>query len=128
MAEPKAKPSGSTTNAESKTAPNPESASDAKDDLKTLPMAEVEKKLGSSPDGVTQAEAQKRLQQYGPNDIEEKKTNLLLKLVARHWPDFGIILVLLLANAMVGFWERTTGRRRDRRPEGQACDQSPREA
>ena len=30
---------------------------DAKDDLKTLPMPEVEKKLGSSPDGLTQAEA-----------------------------------------------------------------------
>ena len=48
-----------------------------KDDLKTLPMAEVEKKLGSSPDGLTQAEAQKRLTQYGPNEIEEKKTNLV---------------------------------------------------
>ena len=44
-------------------------------DLKTLPLPEVEKKLGSSPDGLTQAEAQKRLTQYGPNEIEEKKTN-----------------------------------------------------
>jgi H+-transporting ATPase len=95
------------------------------DDLKTLPMAEVEKKLGSSKDGLTQAEAQKRLGQYGPNEIEEKKTNLLLKFlsyfwgpipwmieaavilsgVVRHWPDFFIILVLLLSNAVVGFWE-----------------------
>ncbi|MGB6652293.1 MAG: plasma-membrane proton-efflux P-type ATPase, partial [Xanthobacteraceae bacterium] len=97
----------------------------AKDDLKSLPLAEVEKKLASSPNGLTQAEAQKRLIQYGPNEIEEKKTNELLKFlgyfwgpipwmieaavilsaVARHWPDFGIILVLLLANAVVGFWE-----------------------
>ena len=38
-------------------------------------MPEVEKKLGSSPDGLSQAEAQKRLTQYGPNKIEEKKTN-----------------------------------------------------
>ena len=30
---------------------------ESKDDLKSLPMAEVEKKLGSSPDGLTQAEA-----------------------------------------------------------------------
>jgi H+-transporting ATPase len=30
---------------------------------------------------------------------------VILSAVARHWPDFGIILVLLLANAMVGFWE-----------------------
>jgi H+-transporting ATPase len=95
------------------------------DDLKSLPLAEVEKKLGSSAEGLTQAEAQKRLAQYGPNEIEEKKTNELLKFlsyfwgpipwmieaavilsaVARHWPDFGIILLLLLANAVVGFWE-----------------------
>ena len=96
-----------------------------KDDFKTLPIEEVEKKLESSPDGLTQAEAKKRLAQYGPNEIEEKKTNLFLKFlsyfwgpipwmieaavilsaVARHWPDFGIILILLLANAMVGFFE-----------------------
>ena len=25
--------------------------------------------------------------------------------VVRHWPDFGIILLLLVANALVGFWE-----------------------
>jgi H+-transporting ATPase len=99
----------------------------AEDHLKTLPLAEVEKRLESSPDGLTQAEAQRRLAQYGPNEIEEKKTNLFLKFltyfwgpipwmieaavilsaVARHWPDFGIILVLLLANAVVGFWEES---------------------
>ena len=98
---------------------------DAKDDLKSLPLPEVEKKLGSSPDGLSQAEAEKRLTQYGPNEIEEKKTNALLKFlsyfwgpipwmievavvlsaVVQHWPDFFIILVLLLANGIVGFWE-----------------------
>jgi H+-transporting ATPase len=97
----------------------------AKDDLKSLPMAEVEKKLGSSPDGLSQAEAAKRLTQYGPNEIEEKKKNVLLKIlsyfwgpipwmievavvlsgVVRHWPDFFIILVLLISNAAVGFFE-----------------------
>ncbi|MDA8327811.1 MAG: plasma-membrane proton-efflux P-type ATPase [Betaproteobacteria bacterium] len=109
---------------ESKPGPKP----DAKDDLKSLPLAEVEKKLASSPDGLSQTEAQKRLAQYGPNEIVEKKTNPLLKFltyfwgpipwmieaavilsaVAKHWPDFGIILVLLLANAVVGFWEEHT--------------------
>jgi H+-transporting ATPase len=98
---------------------------DGKDDLKTLPMPDVEKKLGSSPDGLTQDEAQKRLTKYGPNEIKEQKTNLLLKFlsyfwgpipwmieaavilsgVVRHWPDFIIIFVLLLSNAVVGFWE-----------------------
>jgi H+-transporting ATPase len=104
---------------ESKAGSNP----NAGDDLKSLP--EVEAELGSSPDGLSQAEAQKRLAEYGPNEIQEKKANPFLKLltyfwgpipwmievavilsaVARHWPDFAIILVLLLANAVVGFWE-----------------------
>ena len=97
----------------------------AKDDLRSLPMAEVEKRLGFSPDGLTQVEAQKRLIQYGPNELEEKKVNQFLKLltyfwgpipgmieaavilsaVLQHWPDFVIILILLGANAGVGFWE-----------------------
>jgi len=108
---------------------SPESKSvstpNSKDDMKSLSMPELQKKLGSSPDGLTQEEAKKRLSQYGQNEIEEKKTNMFLKFlsyfwgpipwmieaavilsaVARHWPDFFIILVLLLANAVVGFWE-----------------------
>ena len=51
------------------------------DDLKSLPLPEVEKKLGSSPDGLTQADAEKRLAQYGPNEIAEKKTNPFLKFL-----------------------------------------------
>lgn len=31
---------------------------ESKDDLKSLPLAEVQKKLESSPEGLTQAEAQ----------------------------------------------------------------------
>jgi len=103
----------------------PDADPNEKDDLKTLPMDELQTKLGSSPDGLTQEEAQKRLTKYGPNEIVEKKTNQFLKFlsyfwgpipwmieaavilsaVARHWPDFSIILVLLLANGLVGFWE-----------------------
>jgi H+-transporting ATPase len=100
---------------------------ESKPDLQTLSMPEVEKELGSSPDGLSQAEAQKRLTQYGPNEIEEKKTNPFLKFltyfwgpipwmievavilsgVVRHWPDFFIILLLLVSNAVVGFWEES---------------------
>jgi H+-transporting ATPase len=103
----------------------PGSEPKAKSDLQSMPMEELQKKLGSSPEGLTQAEAAKRLVQYGPNEIEEKKDNPFLKFLtylwgpipwmieaavvlsalAQHWPDFGIILVLLLANAVVGFWE-----------------------
>ena len=115
----------STTESPKTVAPEPGAKPEPKDDLKSLPMAEVEKRLGSSLDGLTSAEAKKRLAQYGPNEIEEKKTNLLLKFlgyfwgpipwmieaavilsaIVRHWPDFFIILTLLLANAVVGFWE-----------------------
>ena len=115
------------TNSDNSKAPEtkPGSRENVKEDLKTLPMSELQTKLGSSPEGLTQDEAQKRLSQYGPNEIDEKKTNQFLKFlsyfwgpipwmieaavilsaVARHWPDFGIILVLLLANGLVGFWE-----------------------
>ena len=97
----------------------------AEDDLKSLPMAEVEKKLGSSPDGLSQAEAQKRLAQYGPNEIAEKKDNPFLKFLTYFWGpipwmiEVAVILsawfgtgrisssscFCLLSNAVVGFWE-----------------------
>ena len=113
---------------ESKPASKPDAKPAPKDDknaLKSLPMPELMKKLGASADGLTQAEASKRQAQYGPNQIEEKKTNEYLKFlsyfwgpipwmieaavilsgVVRHWLDFFVILVLLLSNALVGFWE-----------------------
>ena len=59
----------------------PASTPNPTDDLKSLPMPELQAKLGSSPDGLTQAEAQKRLTQYGPNEIEEKRDNPFLKFL-----------------------------------------------
>ena len=133
---------------ESKPGSKPGSKPDAKDDLKTLPMPEVEKKLGSSPDGLTQAEAQKRLTQYGPNEIKEEKTNPILKFLTYFWgpiPWMIEVAVILSAvgRALGGFWHhplfaclqrrgrilgRTPGGQRHRRPEGQAGDQGPGEA
>ena len=76
---------------------------DAKDDLKSLPLPEVEKKLGSSPDGLTQAEARKRLTQYGPNEIEEKKTNELLKFLSYFWgPIPWMIEAAVILSAVAG--------------------------
>ena len=95
------------------------------EDLKNLPLVELWHKLESSPEGLAQAEAQRRLAQYGTNEIAEKQTNPFLKFLTyfwgpipwmieaavilsalvRHWPDFFIILTLLAANAGVGFWE-----------------------
>ena len=94
-------------------------------DLKSLPLPQLEAKLATSADGLTQAEADRRLTRYGPNALAEKKVNPLLKFlsyfwgpipwmieaaavlsaVVQHWPDLVIILVLLFANAVVGFWE-----------------------
>ena len=95
------------------------------EDLKSLPMPKLLAQLGSSADGLSQAEAAKRLAQYGPNAIAEKKSNPVLKFltyfwgpipwmieaavilsaVVRHWLDFGVIFLLLCSNAVVGFWE-----------------------
>lgn len=95
------------------------------DDWKDLDMALLQEKLQTSPDGLSQQEAERRLSEYGPNQLTEKETNLFLKFLsyfwgpipwmieaaailsalARHWSDLIIILVLLLANAVVGFWE-----------------------
>ena len=97
----------------------------AEDDLKSLPMADLLKKLDSTKDGLTHAEAAKRLTQYGANELTEKKSNPFLKFLGyfwgpipwmieaavilsglvRHWLDFFIILLLLCSNAVVGFWE-----------------------
>ena len=75
--------------------------------------------------GLTQEEAERRLSQYGPNEIVEHKENPLLRflsyfwgpipwmieaaailsLIVRHWTDMIIISVLLVANGLVGFWE-----------------------
>ena len=94
-------------------------------DLKAMSLSEVEKSLNSSPQGISGEEAARRLVKYGPNEIVEKKDNQILKFlgyywgpipwmievavilsgVLQHWPDFIIILILLLANAVVGYVE-----------------------
>jgi len=98
---------------------------DPNEALKSMSMPDLQAKLETSPDGLTQADAEKRLAHYGPNEIEEKKTNPFLKFlsyfwgpipwmieaavvlsgVVQHWADFFIILLLLVANGVVGFWE-----------------------
>lgn len=93
--------------------------------LDDLDIQQLPDKLKSSPEGLSQSEALRRLTQYGSNELAEKKTNQILKFLtyfwgpipwmieaavvlsalAQHWPDFAIILLLLLANAGIGFWE-----------------------
>jgi len=90
-----------------------------------LPVAELLSRLATSPDGLSQAEAQRRLDQYGYNELPEKRGSPVLKFLSyfwgpipvmimiaailsgilRHWPDLGVILALLVMNAIVGFRE-----------------------
>ena len=111
--------------ADAKEALNPDAKPMSKDDLKSIPMADLLAKLQSSPKGLTQAEAAKRLTQDGPNALKVEKTNAFLKFltyfwgpipwmieaavilsgVVRHWLDFFVILALLFSNAIVAFWE-----------------------
>ncbi len=94
-------------------------------ELQTLPMPELLKRLGSTGNGISNAEAQNRLVQYGYNELAEKKVNPVLKFLSyfwgpipvmimiaavisaalRHWLDLGVIFVLLVMNAVVGFRE-----------------------
>ena len=105
-----------------------------KPDSKGKPAEKEQKKslesliseLGASPDqGLSDSEAQSRIEQYGYNELTEKRSNPILKFltyfwgpipwmievavilsaIVHHWADFWIIMVLLLMNGIVGFWE-----------------------
>ncbi len=82
----------------------------------------------TSSKGLTSKEVAQRLQQYGPNTLQEKHVSTLRKLlgyfwgpipwmieiaavlsaIVQHWPDFWIITALLIFNAGVGFWQEFT--------------------
>ena len=89
-------------------------------------VAETLKALEVQADrGLTDAEASERIKQYGYNEIEEKEeplwhrifrrfwgpipwmieTAALLSAMVQKWEDFGIILVMLLVNAGLDFFQ-----------------------
>lgn len=92
---------------------------------KELDIDVLLEKLSATKKGLSSAEAEKRIQLYGYNQIIEKKKSLFLKVlsyfwgpipwmieiaailsaVVHHWEDFWIITALLLLNAGVGFWQ-----------------------
>ncbi len=81
--------------------------------------------LSSNRGGLTSKEASKRLKEYGLNEISEEKINPIIKFLKYFWgpipwmieiaivisalighyADLGIISVLLILNAVVGFWQ-----------------------
>jgi len=94
--------------------------------MQNMPTQQLLSKLNvSTAKGLDETEAKERINQYGYNELVEKKANPVLKFlsyfwgpipwmieaavilsaIVRHWADFWIILVLLLMNAVVGFWE-----------------------
>lgn len=90
-----------------------------------MPLPDVYRKIGGSEQGLSAAEAAKRLEQCGPNALEEQKTSAwrqlfelfwgpipwmieaaaILSLIAGDLGDFAVIIVMLLFNALIGFWE-----------------------
>ncbi len=90
---------------------------------------ETDEHTGTAPyKGLTSAEAVRRLARYGPNTLEEEAVSTWRKLLGyfwgpipwmievaailsalvQHWPDFWIIVALLVFNAGVGFWQEYT--------------------
>jgi len=75
--------------------------------------------------GLSSHEVERKRQQYGSNEIPEKKVNPIRKFLGyfwgpipwmieaaaalsvaiQHWEDFAIIFTLLIVNAVVGFWQ-----------------------
>ena len=92
---------------------------------KTIDINEIYSQLKTDSKGLSSADAEKRLEQYGYNEIPEKKVNPVLKFLKNfwgpipwmievatvlsaiigHWEDFWIILILLMVNGVVRFWE-----------------------
>jgi H+-transporting ATPase len=86
---------------------------------------ELMKQLETSTQGLSTEEAQQRRERLGANEIPEKHTSALVKflgylwgpipwmieaaailsLIVHHWVDLVIIVILLLFNAGVGFWQ-----------------------
>lgn len=95
------------------------------DNWEELTLPQLEERLACTPDGLTSTEATQRLTRDGYNELAEVESSILLKFLSyfwgpipwmievaailsaavQHWADFGIILTLLVVNALVGFWE-----------------------
>ncbi len=96
------------------------------DDYGRLTVTEVLDELKTdSGKGLTAQEAQSRIASYGYNEIPEKEQSALIRMAkrfwgpipwmievaallsaaVRRWEDFAIIMVLLLTNAFIDFWQ-----------------------
>ena len=61
--------------------------------------------LKSGPTGLKNDEAVRRLSQYGPNAIEEKKESVIIKFLSYFWgPIAWMIETAAVLSAIVGHW------------------------
>ena len=82
-----------------------QSRSEHSDDLSKLPITDLLARLHTSPDGLSQAEARNRLEQYGPNALQEKAKARLLTFLGYFWgPIPWMIEVAAVLSAVVGHW------------------------
>eukprot|EP01036_Dinobryon_divergens_P017013 gene17013-23090_t len=93
-------------------------------DPHTRPAADCLADLKTRPEGLTASDAARRLAEYGPNRLPEGQTrrplrrffaqfnNVLIYVLIgaaivtgalQHWIDTGVILAVVLANAVIGF-------------------------
>jgi H+-transporting ATPase len=96
------------------------------DEYKGQKIQDALKELQADPQkGLSSQEVQSRLQQYGPNQVEEKEESLghrifrrfwgpipwmievaaILSAMVRKWEDFIIIMIMLLVNAFLDFYQ-----------------------
>ena len=95
------------------------------ENAKQLSVEQLRERLKAGQEGLSEQEAQVRLEAFGPNTIEERRVSPVVKFLSHfwgpiawmieaaavlsaivdHWADLTIILVLLLFNAGVGFWQ-----------------------
>ena len=104
----------------------PRPAAGTADDLAKVPIDRLLATLSVMPaKGLSDAEAQRRLAQYGPNALVEKKKSIISEILEHftgpiaymieaaalvsaligHWEDFAIITALLFFNAGLEFWQ-----------------------
>ncbi|MGS4947489.1 cation-transporting P-type ATPase [Meridianimarinicoccus sp. RP-17] len=95
-------------------------------DAHAKPVADCLAALGATADGLTATEAVRRLAKHGPNQLTEVRVrgpllrfarqfhNVLIYVligaavvtgVLQHWVDTGVILAVVLANAVIGFMQ-----------------------
>ncbi|MFA7398001.1 MAG: plasma-membrane proton-efflux P-type ATPase [Crenarchaeota archaeon] len=93
--------------------------------ITNIPVDQLFTILSTNESGLSSVEVHKRLSKFGANEIIERKVNpikkflgyfwgpipwmieaaVIMSAVIQHWPDFAIILALLMLNAVVGFWQ-----------------------